>query len=217
MATANERAFVVIQERNGREIKPKLFMRRPALLAGKPTVPVPHPLAKPIWELVEKARSVLVDHAQRGRYHDWLRQRMKDLKTVWAIDPNAVKNAQQMFARGQKSLGEGDVHKAMSELATACRHFPGNPDMEANLAWARYRVQVASGRDRTSAANAERKTIEDLLLGCRPWPRALVALALLCAAAGDADSARWHLHIALQTDPKVPAAAQLAQRLGMRR
>jgi hypothetical protein len=175
------------------------------------------PLVQPMWELVEKARSVLVDHAQRGRYHDWLRQRMKELKTVWAIDPTAIKNAQVMFARGQKSLGEGDVHKAMSELATACRHFPGNPDMEANLAWARYRVQVASGRDRIEAANAERKAVEDLLLGCRPWPRALVALALLCAAAGDADSARWHLHIALQTDPKVPAAAQLAQRLGMRR
>lgn len=175
------------------------------------------PLVQPMWELVEKARSVLVDHAQRGRYHDWLRQRMKDLKTTWAIDPTAVKAAEAMFARGQKSLGEGDVHKAMSELAGACRHFPGNPDMEANLAWARYRVQVASGRDRVEAAGAERKTVEELLLGRRPWPRALVALALLCAAGGDADSARWHLHVALQTDPKVPAAAQLAQRLGMRR
>jgi hypothetical protein len=44
-----------------------------------------------------------------------------------------------------------------------------------------------------------------------------VALALLCAAAGDGDAARWHLHIALQIDPNVPAAAQLAQRLGLRR
>ena len=105
----------------------------------------------------------------------------------------------------------------MSELAVACRKFPGQPEYEANFAWARYRVQVASGRDRVEAAVAERTAIEDMLLGCRPWPRALVALALLCAAAGDADAARWHLHIALQTDPKVPAAAQLAQRLGMRR
>ena len=175
------------------------------------------PLVQPMWELVEKARSVLIDHAQRGRYHDWLRQRMKDLKTVWAIDPQAVKSAEVMYQRGQRSLGEGDVHKAMSDLAAAGRHFPGNPDIEANLAWARYRVQVASGRDRVEAAAAERKVVEELLLGCRPWPRALVALALLCAAGGDADSARWHLHVALQTDPKVPAAAQLAQRLGMRR
>jgi hypothetical protein len=55
------------------------------------------------------------------------------------------------------------------------------------------------------------------LVGCRPWPRALVALALLCAASNDADSARWHLAIALSIDPNVPAAAQLAQRLGLRR
>ena len=173
--------------------------------------------AKPMWELVEKARSVLVDDAARGRYHDWLRQRITELRTIWAIDPPLVKAAAEAFARGQRALGEGDVHKAMSELASACRQFSGHPEYEANFAWARYRVQVASGRDRVEAALAERKTIEELLLGCRPWPRALVALALLCAAGGDADSARWHLHTALTVDPNVPAAAQLAQRLGMRR
>src|SRR5262249_62317977 len=101
--------------------------------------------------------------------------------------------------------------------ARAGRQFPGHPDYEASLAWARYRVQVGSGRDRIEAATAERRAIEDLLLGRRPWPHALVALALLCAAAGDADAARWHLHVALQIDPNVPAAAQLAQRLGLRR
>ena len=170
-----------------------------------------------MWDLVEKARAVLVDHAARGRYHDWLRERIDDLRTVWAIDPSGVAAAAEAFARGQRALGEGDVHKAMSDLAMACRQFPGHPDYEANFAWARYRVQVASGRDRVEAAVAERKIIEDLLLGCRPWPRALVALALLCAAGNDADSARWHLHTALVIDPTVPAAAQLAQRLGMRR
>jgi hypothetical protein len=177
-----------------------------AELAGK---------VEPMWELVEKARSVLVDHAARGRYHDWLRQR--ELKTIWAIDASHVKASADAFARGQRLLGEGDAHKAMSELATACRHFPGHPEYEANLGWARYRVQVASGRDRVESALAERKTIEQLLVGCRPWPRALVALALLCAAGGDADSARWHLHTALTVDPKLPAAVQLAQRLGMYR
>jgi len=34
----NERAFVVLEEKNGRERKPQLFRRRPALLSGKPTV-----------------------------------------------------------------------------------------------------------------------------------------------------------------------------------
>jgi hypothetical protein len=169
----------------------------------------------PTWELVEKARSVLIDDPARGRYHDWLRQKMAELKTVWAIDAKAVGAAATAFARGQDALGEGDVHRAMSELAMACRHHPGHPDYEANLAWARYRVQVASGRDREEAARGERTAIEKLMLGCRPWPRALVALALLCMAAGDADAARWHVANALAIDPNVPAAAQLAQRLGL--
>jgi hypothetical protein len=44
-----------------------------------------------------------------------------------------------------------------------------------------------------------------------------VALALLCAASGDPDTARWHLRTALTIDPSLPAAVALAQRLGMRR
>ncbi|HSR95952.1 MAG TPA: hypothetical protein VLM79_02725 [Kofleriaceae bacterium] len=174
-------------------------------------------LVQPTWELVIKAHAVLVDHAQRGRYHDWLRQKLPELHTVWAIDPSTARSAAAAFARGQRSLAEGDVHRAMGELAAACRQFPGHPEYEANLAWARYRVQVGSGRDRIEAAVTERRALEELLLGRRPWPRALVALALLCAAAGDVDAARWHLHVALAIDPTVPAAAQLAQRLGMRR
>jgi hypothetical protein len=174
-------------------------------------------MVQPMWDLVEKARSVLGDHAQRGRYHDWLRQKLPELRTNWAIEATSAAKAIEAFARGQRALGDGDVHKAISELATACRHHPGHPDYEANLAWARYRTQVSSGRDRVEAAMVERAFVEKCILGCRPWPRALVALALLCLAAGDADSARWHLHGALSVDPSVPAAAQLAQRLGMRR
>jgi hypothetical protein len=114
-------------------------------------------------------------------------------------------------------LAQGDVHRAMGEFARACRNHPGHPDYEANLAWVRFRVQVASGKDQRETAAAERATVESHLAGCRPWPRALLALALLCAASGDADAARWHLHISLQLDPNAPAAQQLAQRLGMRR
>jgi tetratricopeptide (TPR) repeat protein len=174
-------------------------------------------LVKPSWELIEKARTTLVDHAARGRYMDWLRTNLGELTTVWAISESAAKDAQEAYVRGQRSLGEGDAHRAMGDFARACRLHPGHPDYEANLAWVRFRVQVASGKDQLEAATAERNTVEEYLIGCRPWPRALVALALLCAASGDADAARWHLHIALQVDPNVPAAAQLAQRLGMRR
>lgn len=170
----------------------------------------------PTWELIEKARTVLVDDAHRGQYTDYLRQHLGTLRTVWAIDPHDSKAAAEAFARGQTALGEGDAHKAMGHFAKAARLQPGHPDHEATLAWVRYRVQVASGRDAKETATLERKVVEDSLVGCRPWPRALVALALLCVASGDADSARWHLAIALSIDPNVPAAAQLAQRLGLR-
>jgi len=175
------------------------------------------PLAKPTWELVEKARMTLVDHAARGRYTDWLRQSLPQLETVWAISEDRIRDAADAFARGQQVLAAGDVHRAMGEFARACRAHPGHPDYEANLAWVRFRVQVAAGKDQRATALAERHTVEEHLAGRRPWPRALVALALLCAASGDADAARWHLHISLQLDPKAPVAQQLAHRLGMRR
>ena len=175
------------------------------------------PLVQPTWDVVTKARATLHDHAQRGRYVDWLRQNIASLDTVWVVEPQALQTAAAAFARGQQILSQGDAHRAMGEFAKACRNHPGHPDYEANLGWARFRVQVASGKDQREAAMGERLTVEEHLAGRRPWPRALVALALLCAAGGDADAARWHLHIALQIDPNVPAAAQLAQRLGLRR
>ena len=175
------------------------------------------PLAKPTWELVEKARMTLVDHAARGRYTEWLRKHLPELETRWALDERKLADAAEAFARGQKALGEGDVHRAMGDFARACRSHPGHPDYEANLAWVRFRIQVAAGKDPREMAAVERKNVEAQLAGCRPWTRELVALALLCAASGEPDAARWHLHLALQIDPKVPAAAQLAQRLGMRR
>ena len=175
------------------------------------------PLAKPIWDLVEKARMTLVDHAARGRYTDWLREHLSELETVWAIDERALHEAAESFVRGQQLLAAGEVHRAMGELARACRNHPGHPEYEANLAWARFRIQVAAGKDQRETAMAERHAVEEHLAGRRPWPRALVALALLCAASGDPDAARWHLHISLQLDPNAPAAVQLAQRLGMRR
>jgi hypothetical protein len=174
-------------------------------------------LVQPAWDVVTKARATLNDHALRGRYTDWLRQNISKLDTVWVIDEQAISDAAEACARGLHVLAQGDAHRAMGELAKACRNHPGHPDYEANLAWARFRVQVAAGKEQREAALAERLVVEDHLAGRRPWPRALVALALLCAAAGDADAARWHLHIALQIDPNVPAAAQLAQRLGLRR
>ena len=53
------------------------------------------------------------------------------LKTTWAIDVDESKAAAEAFARGQRALGEGDAHRAMGELARACRHHPDHPDYEA--------------------------------------------------------------------------------------
>jgi len=174
-------------------------------------------LAQPIWDYVEKARSILVDDAERGRYTDYLRKNLKTMKTMWAIEVPAIKAAAEAFARGQRTLAEGDAHRAMSELAMACRLHPGHPEYEASLAWARFRIEVAAGKDQQATARAAREGVEQWLVGRRPWPRALVALAMLCAAGGDSDAARWHLHTALTIDPSLPAAQQLAQRLGIRR
>jgi hypothetical protein len=186
-----------------------------------PAVLAPHDLSdlagsvQPMWELVEKARATLMAPPARGRYHDWLRSKA-DLRTIWAVDPHVARLAAEAFERGQRALGDGDVHRAVGELAASCRAQPGHPEYEATLAWARFRVQVAAGQDRDPVARRERATVEELLTGRRPWPRALVALALLCAACDDAEGARWHLAQALAVDPAMPAALQLQQHLARR-
>ena len=174
-------------------------------------------LPGPMWQQVEKARSVMHDIAARGRYNDWLRSRWHELRTSWAIDGAAAEAAVEAWQRGQRALGAGDVHRAVGELAAAARNHPGHPDYEANLAWARYRT--AAGRDeadRAEVARRERASAEAAYFGCRPWPRAMLALALLAAADGDPETARWHLQEALAIDPNMPAAQQLLSRLGRR-
>jgi hypothetical protein len=171
---------------------------------------------EPLWQLVEKAHSVLVDIAARGRYNDWVRSRWGELRTLWAVEINAARTAAEAYGRAQKALGDGDVHRAIGELATACRNFPGHPEYESGLCWARYRVQVGAGKDRAVVARSEREKAEGYLAGTRPWPRALLALALLCAADSDPEAARWHLREALEIDASLPAARQLLARLGAR-
>ncbi|HVK78629.1 MAG TPA: tetratricopeptide repeat protein [Kofleriaceae bacterium] len=171
-------------------------------------------LAGPAWEQVERARKILSDIAARGRYNDWLRGKWSELRTSWGIDGVAVQTAAEAYGRAQLALTRGDVHRALSEMAMAARHHPGHPDYEAGLAWARYRVETAGGKDPAEIARRERGVAEKATVGMRPWPRALLALALLCVADRDPDSARWHLREALAIDPGSPAARQLMARLG---
>ena len=174
------------------------------------------PLARPVWEQVVKAHSTLADWGERRRYNEWLKQNRNALNTKWAVDNVDQQAANACFVRGQQALMSGEVHKAVSSIAGAARLHPDHPVYETYLAWARYRAQVSSGKDRAAVAKTERTTAEKQLAGCRPWPQALLALGLLCVADGDANSARWHLREALAVNPNLPAAQQILQRIGNR-
>ena len=121
--------------------------------------------------------------------------------------------AAEALARGQQALVAGEVFRAVSESAAACRLHPGHPECEAALAYARYRADVQGGKERGEIARRERAAARAALAGHRPWPHALVALGLLSVADEDPDAARWHLHEALLCDPNLPAAKQILQRL----
>ena len=171
-------------------------------------------LADPCWDLITRAHQILVDAATRGRYADWLRERLHERQTAWAIDATAGRVAAEAYQRGQHALVNGDPHRGLSELAVAARHHPGHPEYETGLAWARYRVEVAAGRALPELARRERIIAEAAIVGSRPWPRALITVALLCAAEGDPDAARWHLREALTVEPSSAAARALLARLG---
>lgn len=170
-------------------------------------------LVGPLWQQVLLARQVLMDPSQRTRYDSAINQKRDQLKSPWAFEVQDAERAEDAFRRGQAALIEGEAFKAVSGIATACRNHPDHPDYEASLCWARYRAELARGGDRGGTISKERATAEAALIGRRPWPRALLALALLSAADGDSDAARWHLQEALTIEPNLPAAKQLLGRL----
>ncbi len=122
--------------------------------------------------------------------------------------------AEQAFLRGQRALAAGDAFKAVSELAAAARRFPDEPDHDAYAAWARVVAEGARGGDKTKTALRERNSLESATWGRRPRPRSLLALGLLCDAAGDAPFARLHFQEALALDPRFVPARQALEMLG---
>jgi hypothetical protein len=171
-------------------------------------------MVAPMWKAIVAAAAALADPAARLEHHDELRARMPGFSSVWALGPHDRQRAEQAFARGQRALLAGEPFKAVSEMAAAARAHADHPDYEASLAWARYRAELARGKPRGEAAARERAVAESALAGRRPWPRALVALALLCVADEDPEAARWCLGEALAVDPALPVAQQLMARLG---
>ena len=173
-------------------------------------------LVAPLWQAILRARSVLLDPADRLLHHDEVRARRAELSSVWTFGPYDLEKAEQATARGQRAMVSGEPFKAVAELATAARAHPDHPDFEATLALARFRAELARQKPREQAAPPERRHAAEWIFGRRPWPRALVAMAMLCAADQDADEARAHLREALECDSNLPAARQLLARLGGR-
>lgn len=167
----------------------------------------------PLWAQIEKACAMLADPDDSARYVLYLRGKGIDLERAYAdrgIDPAGAEDA---FGFGQRALSAGDVFKAVSSFAAAARKLPDHPDYEAYLAWARYRADVQRGADKDATAARERDAALAACAGRQPRPRASLALGLLCAAAGDADAARWHLAEALALDPELAHARQLLDRM----
>jgi CheY-like chemotaxis protein len=171
-------------------------------------------LVEPIWRQVLRARALLLDPGQRQKYDAQLLVLAPDADTARMRRRIDASDAEQAFLRGQRALASGDAFKAVSELASAARRLPDEPDYEAYAAWARVCADEARSRDRLAAARRERAVAETALLGRKPRPRALFALALLCEAAGDLDAAREALRDALACDPRLSPARQMLTRLG---
>lgn len=166
------------------------------------------------WQQILVARKVLMGPIDRANYDDTLAGRTGELTAPWAFEVSDAAAASECYQLGQAALVGGEAFKAVSKIAAACRHHPDHPVYEASLCWARFRAELARGGDRALVARKERAIAEEQLWGRRPWPQALVALALLCAADGDAASARFYLDEALAVNPNLPAAKQLLGKLG---
>jgi hypothetical protein len=166
------------------------------------------------WQEILTARQLLMDGVERAKYDDTLIGRQGELVSPWTYETFDSETAEEFFRRGQQALVAGEAFKAVSSMAAACRNHPEYPDYEVSLCWAEFRAELERGADRAKVIAARRAAAESQLVGRRPWPRALVALALLCAADSDSEAARHYLHEALSVDPNLPAAQQLLSRMG---
>ena len=174
------------------------------------------PLVEPLWQQILKARATLGQIDNRIAYERWLLSHGISLDQRRDDWDRGTRDAEEAFANGQKALGAGDVVKAVAQLARAARMKPDEPDYDCYAAWARVLGEELHGADRAEVATRERATAEQALAGRRPRPRALVALGLLCEAAGDLLSAKEAFEDALDCEPRLQLAKRALQRLGVR-
>ena len=171
------------------------------------------PYVAPLWAQIEKARAMLRDRQSCEQYDAWLATKGVDLAVQRIERPTDRVGAEQEFLAGQRALSRSDVKKAISFFAAAARKYPGHADYESYLAWARYRESLDNDEDKLDAAMRERTRVEEAHSGRPPRPRALLALALLCAASEDPGAAAWYLDEALTCDPQFELAKQIRARL----
>lgn len=164
------------------------------------------------WQQILLARKVLTNLVDRANYDDWLDSQDEQLKSSWAFDYEDPERASDAFAKGQHALVQGEAFSAVSNFAAACRAHPDNADYETYLCWAKFRA-AKTNESSNELLETCRTKAEVALLGRRPWPQALIALALLSAAAGDTAGARYHLEEALLVEPQLAAAKALLARL----
>jgi hypothetical protein len=173
------------------------------------------PLVDPLWQQIVQARDALGKIDNRMAYEQWLLGRGISLERRRDEWDRNTREGEEAFLAGQKALGLGDVVKAMSTLAKAARLKPDEPDYECYAAWARVLAEELHGTERRAAAARERPGAERTLAGRRPRPRALVAIGLLCEAAGDVLAAREAFQDALDCEPRLQLARRALERLGL--
>ena len=170
------------------------------------------PVAEKLWQQALKARATLLSRENRAQYEVWLGQRQVSLQPRRKAWEQAAE-AEQAFAAGQKALAGGDVFRAVSMLAQAARLLPEHPDYEAYVAWARVLAEEARKGDVRATAQREVKVAEKVLLGRRPWPRALIAIGLLHEAAGDLAAAKEAFEEAIDCEPQLQLARRALARV----
>jgi hypothetical protein len=170
-------------------------------------------VVEPYWQHVIKAVQTLRDPPTCRRYYFWLIEQGINVDQVSQAGKAAMRDGESLFAAGQAALAQGDVFRAVSQLAQAARIKPDEPDYEAYAAWARYMADVARGGDGRPALARELVAVERALLGRRPRGRALYCMGLMAQVAGDLDTARMHLNDALHVDPSLAAAQRALARI----
>lgn len=172
------------------------------------------PYVAPLWAQIEKARAMLRHPQSRAQYDAWLTTKGTDIAARKLDRPTDRAGAEDEFLAGQRALSRSDVKKALAFFAAAARRYPDHADYNGYLGWARYREALDNDEDKMAAAMRERNRIEEAQSGRAPRPRALLALALLCAASEDPAAAAWYLDEALTCDPQFELAKQIRSRMG---